>query len=128
MLVDSLITKVIRTMNRPTMALLAAPRLRWLTGTALTTITYVGRRSGRTVTLPVVYRQHDERVTVVVLWADAKTWWRNFLGAGAPLTLRLDGADRSGHAIAHRRGRRGVWVSVQLDPPGDDGAGGVSGR
>jgi len=29
--------------------------------------------------------------------------------------LRLDGADRTGHAVAHRTGSRRVTVTVQLD-------------
>jgi hypothetical protein len=29
----------------------------------------------------------------------AKTWWRNFLGDGAPLTITLDGRDRTGHGL-----------------------------
>jgi hypothetical protein len=30
-------------------------------------------------------------VTIGVRFPDAKTWWRNFLGDGAPISLDLDG-------------------------------------
>jgi hypothetical protein len=46
---------------------------------------------------------------------DAKTWWRNFLGDGAPLSLHLDGTDRTGHATSHRDDKGRVTVSVILD-------------
>jgi hypothetical protein len=47
---------------------------------------------------------------------DAKTWWRNFLGAGAPLSMQLKGVDRAGHAVARRDPKGQVTVSVRLDP------------
>jgi hypothetical protein len=47
---------------------------------------------------------------------DAKSWWRNFLGEGGPITLlRLDGVDRTGHAVADRDEKGRVTVTVQLD-------------
>ncbi len=46
---------------------------------------------------------------------DSKTWWRNFTGEGAPLTLtNFDGTDRTGHAVAHRDERGRVTVNVTL--------------
>jgi hypothetical protein len=40
--------------------------------------------------------------------------WRNFLGDGGQITLmNLDGADRSGHATAHRDDKGRVRVTVQ---------------
>jgi hypothetical protein len=47
---------------------------------------------------------------------DKKTWWRNFLGDGGPITLLgLDGSDRVGHAVATRDTGGGVSVAVTLD-------------
>jgi hypothetical protein len=41
----------------------------------------------------------------------------HFLGDGAPLTIMLDGRDRTGHAIA-RRGENGrLAVDLRLDQP-----------
>ena len=46
---------------------------------------------------------------------DSKTWWRNFTEEGGPITLvGLDGADRTGHAVAHRDDRGRVTVRVRL--------------
>ncbi|MEZ0385113.1 hypothetical protein [Mycobacterium sp. pW045] len=41
---------------------------------------------------------------------------RNFSGDGGPLTIRLDGADRPGHAGAERDEGGRVKVVVRLDP------------
>jgi hypothetical protein len=47
---------------------------------------------------------------------DNKTWWRNFLGEGGPITLlKLDGADRTGHAVTERDENGRVKVTVELD-------------
>jgi hypothetical protein len=45
---------------------------------------------------------------------DAKTWWRNFVGDGAPVSLTLDGAERAGHAVAHQDDSGRVTVRVRL--------------
>ena len=51
----------------------------------------------------------------VLMTPDSKTWWRNFTGEGGPITLvGLDGADRTGHAVAHRDDRGRVTVRVRL--------------
>jgi hypothetical protein len=80
-------------------------------------VSYVGRRSGRTFSTPVAYRRDGDQVTILADLPDVKNWWRSFTGNGGPVTLRLDGGDRSGHTVARRTG--GVWatVTVRLDPP-----------
>ena len=78
-------------------------------------ITYTGRRSGRTITLPVGYRRSGDTVTIAVAMPDQKTWWRNFLGEGAPMSIQFE-EKRSGHAVAHRDERGRVEVVLQLDP------------
>ena len=78
-------------------------------------IRYVGRRSGKTFETPVAYSRRGDAVTIGVSWPDQKSWWRNFLGDGGPITLvGLDGADRRGHAVASRDSSGGVAVRVQL--------------
>jgi len=79
-----------------------------------TVITYTGRRSGRTFSTPVAYKRDGNTVTIGVQMPDAKSWWRNFLDGG-PITLRLDGADRAGHAVSRRDDRGRVTVTVRLD-------------
>jgi hypothetical protein len=41
--------------------------------------------------------------------------WCNFFDDGAPLTLRLDEADRVGHAVAMRDHKGRVTVTARLD-------------
>lgn len=99
-------------------ALAASPR--WGRGVArhITTLSYTGRRSGKAFSIPVGYRRATDVVTIAVMLADSKNWWRNFTGEGGPVSLRLDGADRSGHAVAERTGRHRVTVTVRLDEKG----------
>lgn len=80
-------------------------------------IRYTGRRSGQTFETPVGYRKvGEDRVVIGVEMPDRKTWWRNFLGEGGTITLvGLDGADRTGHAVAHRNAAGKVSVNVRLD-------------
>jgi hypothetical protein len=78
-------------------------------------ITYVGRRSGRVITLPVGYRISGDTVKIGVAMPDHKSWWRNFLGGGAPMSIHFE-EERTGHAVAHRDDRGRVEVVLQLDP------------
>ena len=86
-----------------------------LVGRAFAIVTYTGRRSGKRVSLPVGYRRRDDELLIGVAMPDAKTWWRNFLGEGGPVTVTLDGRERAGHAVA-TRDDGGVTVRVQLSP------------
>jgi hypothetical protein len=98
-------------------ALALSPRWGRLVGRSIVVITYTGRRSGRTFSIPVSYRRNGDQVTIRVALPDAKTWWRNFLGAGGPLSLHLNGTDRPGHAVAQRDEQGRVTVSVSLKNP-----------
>ncbi|WP_432842927.1 hypothetical protein [Dactylosporangium sp. CA-092794] len=101
------------------MSLRSSPRFGPMVRRHLTVVTYTGRRSGRTFSTPVAYKRAGDTVTIGVQAANAKAWWRNFLGEGGPITLHLDGADRTGHALARRDERGRVSVTVRLDqPPG----------
>ncbi|WP_072803764.1 hypothetical protein [Rhodococcoides yunnanense] len=97
--------------------LISAPVVGRLLSKAITDITYVGRKSGRTFSIPVGYKRRGDQVTIGVAVPDRKGWWRNFYPDGGPISIRLDGVDRPGHAVAHRKGGS-VHVSVQLDPAG----------
>jgi F420H(2)-dependent quinone reductase len=77
-------------------------------------LTYTGRRSGRSFSIPVAYRSSGDDLEIAANMPDAKSWWRNFLGDGAPLTVRLDGVERAGHAVARRDERGHVTVRVRL--------------
>jgi hypothetical protein len=93
-----------------------APLLGKVFGRKLVVIRYVGRRSGNVFQTPVAYWRHDGEIWIGVGWPDRKSWWRNFLGEGAPITLvGLDGADRQGHGVAERDSAGRVFVKVRLD-------------
>lgn len=106
---------VVRIFNSGVIALAHVPGLSRYIGRGIVVISYTGRRSGRTFSLPVAYRRAGAEVTVNVEFPDVKGWWRNFTGDGGPVSLNLDGADRTGHAVARRDGPRRVVVTVQLD-------------
>jgi hypothetical protein len=103
--------------NAPVVALTTSPRWGRLLGRTFAMITYTGRKSGRAISLPVGYRSSGDDVVITVAMPDAKTWWRNFLGDGAPLTIMLDGRDRTGHAIARRDDNGRLAVDLRLDQP-----------
>jgi hypothetical protein len=95
--------------------LIDAPVVGGLVRRSMVVIRYTGRRSGGTFQTPVSYQRRGNDVVIRVMSPDKKTWWRNFLGDGAPLTLtNYNGADRTGHAVAHRDERGRVTVTVQL--------------
>ncbi len=79
---------------------------RRLLGGSFAVVTYSGRKSGREVTFPVNYRRtSDDEIVIGVVAPDAKTWWRNFTGDGAPVRVRIGSDERAGHARATRSGR-----------------------
>jgi hypothetical protein len=100
--------------NAPVAALAASPRLGKMLRRNITLISYTGRRSGRTFSIPVAYRRRGDEIEIIPNMPDAKTWWRNFLGDGAPMSLTLDGIEQSGHAVAHRDENGRVTVRVRL--------------
>jgi hypothetical protein len=106
-----------KTGNQVVRLLLLSPLHRLVSG-RLALITVTGRKSGRRFTFPVAYRQEGGVVKVHVVWPERKLWWRNLRGAGAPVTLRLRGATRGGHAEAREDQSGETWVHVRLDQAG----------
>jgi hypothetical protein len=105
----------VRAFNTGFVALMHAPVVGNLLRRGTVVIRYQGRKSGRTVELPVGYRRSGDTVTIAVALPDKKNWWRNFTGDGAPLVfLGLDGADRPAHAVATRDARGAVSVTATL--------------
>jgi hypothetical protein len=70
---------------------------------SLLLISYRGRKSGKTFTLPVNYAQAGRTIYIVPAMHEQKTWWRNLRG-GAPVTLTLGGKAVGGQAL--------VWEDV----------------
>jgi hypothetical protein len=100
--------------NAPVAALANSPRFGRLVNGNIAMVTYTGRRSGKTFSIPVAYRRSGDDVIIGVGMPDAKTWWRNFLDDGAALTLRIDGTDHAAHAVATRDAKGNVAVRARL--------------
>jgi hypothetical protein len=100
--------------NAPVARVARSPRFGGLVNSNIAMLTYTGRRSGRRFSIPVAYRRSGDDVEISVNMPDAKTWWRNFLDNGGPLTLRLDGRERAGDAVATRDEKGRVTVTVRL--------------
>jgi hypothetical protein len=106
---------IVGLVNKLFVGLINAPVVGKLVRRGIINIRYVGRRSGKTIETPVGYRRSGETIVINVMLPDNKTWWRNFLGDGAPITLlKLDGQDRTGHAVANRDAAGRVSVTVTL--------------
>ena len=105
-----------RVMNRAVAPLLDAPVVGPILGRSMVVISYQGRRSGRTFSLPVAYTRKGDEVSIGVAMPDKKSWWRNFAPDGHAVSLELDGVERSGIGVAHRTDKGAVYVKVRLDP------------
>jgi hypothetical protein len=101
--------------NAPVAAMATSPRFGKLLNRNIAMLTYTGRRSGRTFSIPVAYRRSGDDVAISVNLPEAKTWWRNFLDDGGPLTLLLDETERAGHAVAKQDEKGRVTVTVRLN-------------
>ncbi len=108
-------TPIVPAFNAVAAELIDVPLLGNVVRRNLVMISYVGRRAGKTFTTPVNYRWIGDEVVIRVGLPNAKNWWRNFLGGGGPITLRLNGTDRNGHAVATRDDQGQVTVTVKLD-------------
>jgi len=109
-------TPLVGIVNKVFVALIDAPIVGAFVRRGLINIRYVGRRSGKTVQTPVGYQRSGDGIVINVMSPDNKTWWRNFLGEGGPITLlKLDGRDRTGHAVTDRDDKGRVQVTVRLD-------------
>ena len=102
-------------LNTPVAAIATSPRFGVGLQRSVTVITYTGRRTGRRFSIPVAYRRSGDSIEIAANMPDAKTWWRNFLGDGAPMSVRIEGVERTGHALAHRDANGKVTVTVALD-------------
>jgi hypothetical protein len=109
-----LLGRVAKVVNVPMLMLAKAPVIGPVIRKTTVTITYTGRRSGKTFTLPVSYKRSGDQVTIRVGLPDAKSWWRNFTGDGAPITVDFDEGPRRGYAVATRDASGRVTVQVQL--------------
>jgi F420H(2)-dependent quinone reductase len=82
--------------NTVVRSLLRSPLHRLLSD-SLMLMTYTGRISDRTFTIPVLYARHHGDLLVYVGGHERKSWWRNLRG-GAPVHIHVGGADFAGRA------------------------------
>jgi hypothetical protein len=102
-----------RVVNPPIRALLRSPAHRLLSN-QLMLLSVTGRRTGRTFTFPVGYREDGDRLHVHVASPEHKRWWRN-LRDGAPVAVELRRVRRTGFGRAHGDERAGIAVEIDLD-------------
>jgi hypothetical protein len=72
--------------NRAVLAVLRSA-LHGLLDAGICELRYQGRRTGRTIALPVMYAIHGTDVVVLIGDAGHKQWWRNFIRPG-PVEIR----------------------------------------
>jgi hypothetical protein len=102
-----------RTVNPALAAILRSP-VHGLASGRLALITYTGRKTRREYTIPVLYRDKGDEVTIAVGWPDRKVWWRNLTGAGGPVSLVVRGERLRGHAVATHEAGRDALVRVKV--------------
>lgn len=68
--------------NAPVAAVLASPRLGKLMNRNIAMLSYNGRRSGRTSTIPVGYRRTGDEVMISVNMPEAKSGGETFSATG----------------------------------------------
>ncbi len=100
--------------NAPVAAIATSRHFGGLLNRNIAMLSYTGRRSGQRFSTPVAYRRTGDDITIVANLPETKTWWRNFLGDGGPVTLQLDGTERTGHAVAQRDEKGRVTITVRL--------------
>jgi F420H(2)-dependent quinone reductase len=103
-----------RTLN-PALELLLRSPLHPLASGRFALIAYTGRRTGRRYTIPVLYREAGDEVTIAVGWPDRKVWWRNLTGEGGPVELVVAGRRLRGHAVATHEPGRDALVRVKVE-------------
>lgn len=113
----TLFQRVAATVNKAVIPLFGAPVVGGALGRSMTVLRYTGRRSGKSVQVPVAFTVAGDTVSIGVAFPDKKSWWRNFTGDGAPVHLTIAGVERSGHATARRNDAGEVGVRVVLNPP-----------
>ncbi|GAA4390199.1 nitroreductase/quinone reductase family protein [Tsukamurella soli] len=98
--------------NKAVTPLLSLPVVGEKLGGSMAVLSYTGRRSGKAVSLPVSYRRRGDDVVVGVAMPDQKSWWRNFTGTGAPVTVTINSDARTGTAVARRDDKGAVTVTI----------------
>ena len=81
----------------PVVRAILRSRLHGLLSRSLMLMTYTGRVSDRTFTIPVMYARQNGHLLVYVGHHESKAWWRNLRG-GAPVHVHFGREDFAGTA------------------------------
>jgi len=84
------------TIANPFVKIVARSPLHNLVDEGVVLITYVGRKSGKTNTVPVNYLLEEKTIHVISL--RDRNWWRNLRG-GSSVEVLLKGKQRNGWAV-----------------------------
>lgn len=106
--------RLLMSLNRLATPIMANQTLMRPFGITLCQVRYVGRRSGREVTLTAWWRSSAGGGRIDVGLPQYKTWWRNFRG-GAPIEVTVDGVSRTGAARTVESPNGKVHVDVVFD-------------
>lgn len=97
---------------------LTYPRIRRIAGLPIMLLTVRGRRSGRELTTPLVYLEHEGGYAVVASFggnAEEPQWFRN-LRAASQATIDLgDGTREVDVRIAPEPERQGLWARFLVE-------------
>ena len=74
---------------------LTTPGLQGMVGQGVALLSFTGRRTGKSYTIPASYHREDDTVTMIT--KRVRRWWRNF-ETPAEVELRLAGRDYLGKA------------------------------
>jgi deazaflavin-dependent oxidoreductase (nitroreductase family) len=81
----------------PLISLILRSPLHWLLSNHFLLLSYTGRRSGKTYSLPVNYVQDENQLWITSL--RNRTWWKNLVGE-QKINIWLRGAKIPAHAVA----------------------------
>lgn len=108
---QTLVQRVARFGNKVFEPILSSRRLTRLMGREPIQIRYVGRKSGRQISLPAWAKVGPDGVLITVVSSAQKTWWRNFRSE-QPIEIRLGELWRRGVAVVEHPSPGRVQVRV----------------
>jgi hypothetical protein len=85
------------------------PGIQAMVGQGVALLTFTGRKTGKTYTIPVSYHREDDIVTVIT--KRARSWWRNF-EIPREVELRLAGRNYAGTAEATTGGEESLELMI----------------